>query len=262
MTPHFLTNDPNAHAQPVPYVQRGKNKYVVDHHHTLAALELFCKSTETDLYVTMERIRQFDKSEQNSLTDEAFWGVMEGKGWAFLRDENYNRSSVTDLPLDFALSSFRNDIYRSMGGFARVYEVLKRGKELDDMLFFEFRWGCAFFLVPFFLNRTNPPPKLLLLAAPQRHLRALDGQAAAARLPALRAAGGRHRQRGVCGGGQGGLAARQGLHLPFAAGHRTSLPAPILLPAQPGARLCAPRPRRRHSASLTLLRVLRRQPEG
>jgi len=75
-------------AQPVPYVQRGKNKYVVDHHHTLAALELFCKSTETDLYVTMERIRQFDKSEQNSLTDEAFWGVMEGKGWAFLRDEN------------------------------------------------------------------------------------------------------------------------------------------------------------------------------
>jgi len=138
-------------AQPVPYVQRGKNKYVVDHHHTLAALELFCKSTETDLYVTMERIRQFDKSEQNSLTDEAFWGVMEGKGWAFLRDENYNRSSVTDLPLDFALSSFRNDIYRSMGGFARVYEVLKRGKELDDMLFFEFRWGCAFFS-PFFGN--------------------------------------------------------------------------------------------------------------
>jgi hypothetical protein len=125
-------------------VQRGKNKYVVDHHHTLAALDLFCKSTETDLFITMERIRQFDKSEQNSLTDEAFWGLMEGKGWAFLRDENYNRTAMANLPVDFSLSSFRNDIYRSMGGFARVYEVLKRGKELDDMLFFEFRWGFFF----------------------------------------------------------------------------------------------------------------------
>ena len=133
-------------SKPVPYVQRGKNKYVVDHHHTLAALELFCSSTSTDLYITMELIRQFDDSEKNSLTEEAFWGLMEGKGWAFLRDESYNRTVTSNLPTDFTLCSFRNDIFRSMGGFARVYEVLKRGKELDDMLFFEFRWGFFFWL--------------------------------------------------------------------------------------------------------------------
>ena len=133
-------------SKPVPYVQRGKNKYVVDHHHTLAALELFTRSTGCDVTITLERIRSFDKTEQNSLTDEAFWGLMEGKGWAFLRDENYNRSSTGSLPKDFALSSFRNDVYRSMGGFARVYDVLKRGKELEDLLFFEFRWGFFFWL--------------------------------------------------------------------------------------------------------------------
>ncbi len=130
----------------MPYVQRGKNKYVVDHHHTLTALELFVNSTGCDVYITLERIRSFNKDEQNSLTDEAFWGLMEGKGWAFLRDENYNRSAVSSLPKDFTLSSFRNDVYRSMGGFARVYDVLKRGKELEDLLFFEFRWGFFFWL--------------------------------------------------------------------------------------------------------------------
>jgi hypothetical protein len=36
----------------------------------------------------------------------------------------------------FVLGAFRNDVYRSMGGFARVFDVLKRGKELDDRLFF------------------------------------------------------------------------------------------------------------------------------
>ena len=46
----------------------------------------------------------------------------------------------------FELSAFRNDVYRSMGGFARVYDVLKRGKELDDRLFFEFRWGFFFWI--------------------------------------------------------------------------------------------------------------------
>ena len=163
MTPHCLTNNPNAHEQPVPYVQRGKNKYVVDHHHTLAALELFTRSTGCDITLTLERVRSFDAppADSNSssssaasnasaavtaLTDEAFWGLMEGKGWAFLRDEQYNRSPIASLPKDFTLSSFRNDVYRSMGGFARVYDVLKRGKELDDLLFFEFRWGFFFWL--------------------------------------------------------------------------------------------------------------------
>ena len=32
---------------------------------------------------------------------------------------------------DFVLTSFRNDLYRSVGGFLRVYDVLKRGKTLE-----------------------------------------------------------------------------------------------------------------------------------
>jgi hypothetical protein len=43
----------------------------------------------------------------------------------------------------FVLTAFRNDVYRSMGGFARVFDVLKRGKELDDRLFFGARDACA-----------------------------------------------------------------------------------------------------------------------
>ena len=44
-------------------------------------------------------------------------------------------------PQDFDITNFRNDLYRSIGGFLRVYDVLKRGKTLEDTLFFEFRWG-------------------------------------------------------------------------------------------------------------------------
>jgi hypothetical protein len=43
----------------------------------------------------------------------------------------------------FVLTAFRNDVYRSMGGFARVFDVLKRGKELDDRLFFGACDACA-----------------------------------------------------------------------------------------------------------------------
>jgi hypothetical protein len=116
-------------SKPVPYVQRGSKKYIVDHHHTLAALEL----SGFDVDITLEQVRSFDKTEQ---TLEAFWGYLEGRGWAFLRDENYNRIPIIKLPKVFVLSAFRNDVYRSMGGFARVFDVLKRGKELDDRLFF------------------------------------------------------------------------------------------------------------------------------
>jgi len=125
--------------KPVPYVQRGSKKYIVDHHHTLVALEL----SGLDVDITLEQIRSFDKAEQSL---EGFWGYLEGRGWAFLRDEQYARIPIDSIPKTFAISAFRNDVYRSMGGFARVYGVLKRGKELDDRLFFEFRWGYMFWL--------------------------------------------------------------------------------------------------------------------
>lgn len=133
-------------AKPVPYVLRGGKLFIVDHHHTLVALDLFCRSTGADPYVTLEQIRSFDQAGDSSLSAAAFWGFMEGKGWAFLRDAAYNRTPTERLPLDFVLSSFRNDVFRSMGGFARVFGLLRRGKELDDTLFFEFRWGYLFWL--------------------------------------------------------------------------------------------------------------------
>jgi hypothetical protein len=172
-------------SKPVPYVQRGSKKYIVDHHHTLAALEL----SGFDVDITLEQVRSFDKTEQ---TLEGFWGYMEGRGWAFLRDENYNRIPIAKLPKNFALSAFRNDVYRSMGGFARVFDVLKRGKELDDRLFFEFRWGYFFWIhrkgatAVFYARQLRFSSCAM---SSRRLVWAVAGQAAAARLPALRAAG-------------------------------------------------------------------------
>ena len=34
---------------------------------------------------------------------------MEGRGWAFMRNENYERLNYTQLPTRFALEDFRND---------------------------------------------------------------------------------------------------------------------------------------------------------
>ena len=184
--------------KPVPYVQRGSKKYIVDHHHTLAALEL----SGFDVEITLEQVRSFDKTEQ---TLEGFWGYMEGRGWAFLRDENYNRIPIAKLPKTFNLSAFRNDVYRSMGGFARVFDVLKRGKELDDRLFFEFRWGYFFWIhrkgtrAPGARQPTSGARAHSRATSPARNrcVRALAGQAPAARLPAVRTAGVRDRLAGV-----------------------------------------------------------------
>ena len=108
--------------KPVPVVKYRGYYYVVDHHHTLSALEL--AGWEVD--VTLEEIYVFE----DDLNEEAFWGIMEGKGWSFCRDENYRRIDLKDLPKNFELSSFRNDVFRSLGGFARKFGVLKRGKSL------------------------------------------------------------------------------------------------------------------------------------
>lgn len=124
--------------KPVPAVKYRGYYYVVDHHHTLAALEL----AGWDVDVTLEEIYEFE----DDLSEEAFWGIMEGKGWSFCRDESYKRIDLKDLPENFELSSFRNDVFRSLGGFARKFGVLKRGKSLEERLFFEFQWGYFFWL--------------------------------------------------------------------------------------------------------------------
>ena len=124
--------------KPVPYVSYRGKRYVVDHHHTLAALEL----SGWDVDVVMEEIFEYDAD----LTEERFWGIMEGKGWSFCWDAEYKRMEYSDIPKSFNLTAFRNDVYRSLGGFARRYKLLKRGKMLEDKLFFEFQWGYFFWL--------------------------------------------------------------------------------------------------------------------
>eukprot|EP00854_Cymbomonas_tetramitiformis_P004394 gene4394-5403_t len=116
--------------KPVPYIQRGSKKYVVDHHHTLVALEMSGWNPK----VTLQCVDELDAEERGK---EAFWGYLEGRGWAFMRDPDYTRISHKLLPKTFHIQEFRNDVYRSMGGFARKHK---------DKLFFEFRWGYFFWL--------------------------------------------------------------------------------------------------------------------
>jgi len=124
--------------KPIPYVKYRGLKYVVDHHHTLAALNL----AGWDIDVYMEEIFEYD----DDLTEEMFWGIMEGKGWSFCVDQDYQRLPPSAIPTSFELTAFRNDIFRSLGGFARKAKLLKRGKMLEEKLFFEFQWGYFFWL--------------------------------------------------------------------------------------------------------------------
>ena len=62
--------------KPIPYVKYRGLRYVVDHHHTLAALNL----AGWDIDVYMEEIFEYD----DDIGDDRFWGNMEGKGWSFL----------------------------------------------------------------------------------------------------------------------------------------------------------------------------------
>lgn len=124
--------------KPVPYVSYRGLRYVVDHHHTLAALQL--AGWDVDIY--MEQIFEYD----DDLSEERFWGIMEGKGWSFCWDSDYSRLEHDAIPTSFDLTSFRNDIFRSLGGFCRKQKLLKRGKMLEEKLFFEFQWGYFFWL--------------------------------------------------------------------------------------------------------------------
>jgi len=124
--------------KPIPYVKYRGLRYVVDHHHTLAALNL----AGWDIDVYMEEIFEYD----DDIGDDRFWGNMEGKGWSFCWDSDYSRLSHESIPKSFELQAFRNDIFRSLGGFCRKAKLLKRGKMLEDKLFFEFQWGYFFWL--------------------------------------------------------------------------------------------------------------------
>ena len=148
----------------VPYVTRGDGlMYVLDHHHTLAALEL---SGWEDVEVTFELVYEFDEGVLDTSNNDLFYGFLSGKGWTYLLDEQYQPISWRELPTGFDLRLYRNDLYRSMGGFCRKYGVLERGTTLEDRLFFEFRWGYLFWL-----NRNGPDSESENLWTDMRHYR-------------------------------------------------------------------------------------------
>jgi len=79
-------------------------------------------------------------------TLDMFWDFMERRGFTFMRNPDYTHCNYDALPTTFDITAYHNDIYRSMGGFARVHRVLKRPKNLESRLFFEFKWGYFFYV--------------------------------------------------------------------------------------------------------------------
>jgi len=124
--------------KPVPAVKRGEIYYIVDHHHTLCALEASGWDVKVTIVVIME-------VPEDLSTIDQFWVFMEHRGWSFVRNSDYTKGSFSQLPSGFDINGYHNDIYRSMGGFARVYNVLVRPKNLEARLFFEFKWGYFFY---------------------------------------------------------------------------------------------------------------------
>lgn len=125
--------------KPVPCVKRGDLYYIVDHHHTLAALNASGHDVKVTLVVIMDIPEDLG-------TLQMFWDFMERRGFTFMRNPDYTHCDFDALPTTFAITAFHNDIYRSMGGFARVHRVLKRPKNLESRLFFEFKWGYFFYV--------------------------------------------------------------------------------------------------------------------
>lgn len=130
--------------KPVPAVKRGDMYYVVDHHHTLAALE----ASGFDVKVTVVVILEVP---EDLCPAEFFWRFLETRCWSFVRNQDYTMAGPEALPKTFNMRDYHNDIYRSMAGFARVHRVLKRPKNLEARLFFEFKWGYFFYF-----NSTDP----------------------------------------------------------------------------------------------------------
>jgi len=125
--------------KPVPAVKRGDFYYVIDHHHTLAALE----ASGWDVKVTIVVVQDVP---EDLAPLEFFWSFMEKRGMSFIRNPDFTHATVDQLPLTFNMRDYHNDIYRSMGGFARLNNVLKRPSNLQARLFFEFKWGYFFYL--------------------------------------------------------------------------------------------------------------------
>lgn len=155
----------------VPVVKRGAALYVLDHHHTLAALDYAGAALATAVCPTVHVVCDFSAE---SSDETAFWAKMRAHMYAFGRPAAQPNALPSALPAPIAAAfprtitfnatqhhAFMDDPWRSLAGFVRkldtapgcvcdnhVYGCRAYNKVCDaagaGMPFFEFRWGYFF----------------------------------------------------------------------------------------------------------------------
>eukprot|EP00912_Choanoflagellata_sp_UC4_P002474 UC4_evm3s1566 len=157
---------------PVPVVLGpDRNFYILDHHHTLAALDFSGFDVQVSLYVVC------DWSDVKSVSE--FWDRMKTSNFAYL----YGASKADSLPTSISYdiipktleytakgTTFKDDPWRAFGGFVRKIsnsscpksnKYCMRGfdricnKAGESIPFFEFRW--AYFMVYAYNDETLWP---------------------------------------------------------------------------------------------------------
>src|SRR6478752_5162110 len=106
----------------------GKLHYVIDHHHLSLALH-----SEGIKHVLVTVI-----ADLSALDDEAFWVVLEHRGWTHPYDEHGRRRDFSAVPK--TLRKMKDDPYRSLAGELRRLG----GFAKDTTPFSEFLWADFF----------------------------------------------------------------------------------------------------------------------
>jgi hypothetical protein len=112
------------HMIPVIWGPKG-HYYVIDHHHLARALH---DEGQKHVWVSVE-------SDLRGLDREAFWVVLDHRGWCHPYDEEGRRRSVDEIPRSVA--DLRDDPFRSLAGELRR----AGGFAKDTTVFSEFLWA-------------------------------------------------------------------------------------------------------------------------
>ena len=145
-------------ASPIPVVKRGNVLYVVDHHHTLSALD----RSGFDVDVTIKVVCDYSKE-----LEHTFWSSMARDGFAYLSGRPAGSLTVLPTPIDpdslptsfrfdaTAGSDFADDPWRSLAGYTRKIKADDGTKSARCFLrdcapdggtinYFEYRWAYYF----------------------------------------------------------------------------------------------------------------------
>jgi hypothetical protein len=110
----------------IPVILGPKDRYyVIDHHHLTRAL---IDEGQNQVAVTVV-------SNLHALDREAFWVVLDNRGWCHPYDENGVRRSFADIPT--SIRGLRDDPYRSLAGELRRLG----GYSKETVPFSEFLWA-------------------------------------------------------------------------------------------------------------------------